>query len=43
MKKLKFYVCHSCGNLLTDLSEADISCCGKRLTALTAKKAGNEE
>lgn len=40
MKKLQFYVCPKCNNLLTATGGATISCCGKRLDALTAKKAG---
>lgn len=43
MKKLKFYVCPTCGNLLTAVSEAGISCCGKKLAPLVAKKAQESE
>lgn len=43
MKKLKFYVCPKCGNLLTGISEASISCCGKKLAPLLAKKAKDDE
>lgn len=39
MKKLKFYVCPQCGNLLTATEEAAISCCGKKLHALQPQKA----
>lgn len=39
MKKLKFYVCPQCKNLLTATGDANISCCGKRMEALTAAKA----
>lgn len=39
MKKLKFYACPQCGNLMTATGDANISCCGKRLDALTAAKA----
>ena len=39
MKKLKFYVCPQCKNLLTATGEANISCCGKRLESLVARKA----
>jgi DNA-binding XRE family transcriptional regulator/desulfoferrodoxin (superoxide reductase-like protein) len=39
MKKLTFYVCPSCGNLISGTSKASISCCGKKLQALTANKA----
>ena len=34
MKKIKFYVCPTCGNALCCTSEADISCCGRKLKAL---------
>lgn len=43
MKKLKFYVCHDCGNVITSTSEANISCCGKKLFALEARKAEENE
>ena len=39
MKKLSFYVCPQCNNLMTATGDANISCCGKRLAALVAKKA----
>ena len=39
MNKLKFYVCPQCGNLITSTGNATISCCGKTLEALVAKKA----
>jgi transcriptional regulator with XRE-family HTH domain/desulfoferrodoxin (superoxide reductase-like protein) len=37
VNKVKFYVCPTCGNILFSTSEADTSCCGRKLTALTAK------
>ncbi|WP_312202136.1 helix-turn-helix domain-containing protein [Anaerospora hongkongensis] len=39
MKKLKFFVCPQCNNLLTATGDANISCCGKKLEPLTAAKA----
>lgn len=42
MKKLKFYVCPQCSNLLTATGDANLSCCGKRLEALTPEKASEE-
>ncbi len=39
MKRTKFYVCPHCGNVLTASAEAQISCCGKNLPPLEAKKA----
>lgn len=42
MKKIKFYVCPQCANVLTATGEPTISCCGKRLDALVAEKAVDE-
>ena len=39
MKKLKFYVCKECGNIITATSEAAVTCCGNKLTALVPVKA----
>lgn len=39
MKKLRFYVCPDCGNVLTATNEASVSCCGKKLAPLEARKA----
>ena len=36
MNKVKFYVCPTCGNVMFGTSEADISCCGRKLPALGA-------
>lgn len=35
MKRVAFYVCPTCGEILTTTSKADISCCGRKLSALT--------
>ena len=43
MKKLKFYVCPQCGNILTATVEAAMSCCGKKMKALKAQKANENE
>lgn len=43
MKKLKFYVCPDCGNVITASAEAAVSCCGKKLTVLEEKKAQEDE
>ena len=37
MNKVKFYVCQSCGNVLFCTGEADISCCGRKLSALVVE------
>ncbi len=39
MKRIKFYVCPHCGNLLTALADTSITCCGKKLLPLQPKKA----
>ena len=43
MKKLKFYVCGECSNIITATSDAQITCCGNRLIAQEAKKAQGAE
>lgn len=42
MRRIKFYVCPSCGCVLTSTGEADISCCGRKLAALAAETAEDE-
>lgn len=42
MKRVKFYVCDTCGNIITSTGEADISCCGRQLSALFAKPSDEE-
>lgn len=39
MKKTKYYVCPVCHNLILSTGEAEIACCGRRLSPLDAKKA----
>lgn len=36
MKRIKFYVCKNCGNIITSTAATDISCCGRKLEALAA-------
>ena len=43
MKKLNFYVCPECGNVITAMTDAGISCCGKKLQPLEAVKAPADE
>lgn len=38
IRKVKFYVCPLCGNILVSTSSASIFCCGRKLTALAPKK-----
>lgn len=42
MKKIKFFVCSQCGNLITATGEPTVSCCGRKLNPLTATKATEE-
>lgn len=42
MNKLKFYVCPQCNNLMTATGDASISCCGKKLEPLEAKKSDED-
>lgn len=37
MNRIKFYVCSSCGNVITSTGEAEISCCGRKMSALIPK------
>ncbi|WP_024861127.1 helix-turn-helix domain-containing protein [Ruminococcus flavefaciens] len=39
MKKLKFYVCRECGNIITATSETAVTCCGNKLAPLEPVKA----
>ena len=43
MKKMKFYVCKECGNIITSTSETDVICCGNKLAALEPRKAEENE
>lgn len=43
MKKMKFYICPDCGNVITAMTDTTISCCGKKLQAIEPKKAEGEE
>ena len=43
MKKLKFYVCRSCGNIVTAADEAAVTCCGSRLSAEEPRRAAESE
>lgn len=37
MKRVLFYVCEQCGNIITATGKTDISCCGRPLAALKAQ------
>ena len=38
MKKIKFYVCPDCGNILFCTGENEISCCGRKLAPLARQE-----
>ena len=42
MKRVKFYVCPDCGNILTAAGGGELHCCGRRLEALKPQKADGE-
>lgn len=42
MKRIKFYVCSNCGNVMNSIGEADLSCCGRKLEPLIVKKENEE-
>jgi len=39
MKRIKFYQCPDCGNILTATGKAELSCCGRRLSPMTVTPA----
>jgi transcriptional regulator with XRE-family HTH domain len=39
LKKVKFFACVHCGNIIYNTGNADISCCGRKLSELTARPA----
>lgn len=42
MKRIKFYACPTCGNVITSTNEVLINCCGQRLEPLQAVKESDE-
>ena len=43
MKKSKYFVCPHCGNLTLTTGDASITCCGRSLEPMSAKKAEESE
>lgn len=37
MKRIAFYLCPTCGNIVTTTGNAEVSCCGRKLDALEAR------
>ena len=42
MKRVKFYVCPDCGNIMTSAGGGELHCCGRRLEPLSPKPADEE-
>ena len=42
VNRARFWVCPHCGNVITALADTGLSCCGKKLRPLTARKAEGE-
>ena len=42
MRKVKFFVCNECGNIVTSTGETSISCCGRKIESAKVKKADEE-
>lgn len=42
LKRMKFYVCPDCGNLLTATGGGELHCCGRRLEPLEPKPADTD-
>ncbi|MGI6213936.1 MAG: helix-turn-helix domain-containing protein [Christensenellales bacterium] len=42
MSRIRFYVCPTCGNVITSAGKSDVSCCGRKLAPLVAKPRDNE-
>ena len=38
VRRIKFYVCEKCGNVISSMGEAEITCCGRKLTPLIPKE-----
>lgn len=42
MRRIKFYTCPACGNIVTATGEPEVSCCGRKLEALLPKPEDTE-
>lgn len=43
MKKMHFYICPTCGNMITAMTDTNLSCCGKKMKALQPQKANDND
>lgn len=39
MRRIKFYACPECGNIMTSTGKSSVSCCGRKLEELEAQKS----
>ena len=42
MKKIKFYTCSTCGNIMTSTGDPEISCCGRKIQPMQEKKCDDD-
>ncbi|MEG0365420.1 MAG: helix-turn-helix transcriptional regulator, partial [Coprobacillus sp.] len=42
MKRIKFYVCKQCGNIIVSFQDIEISCCDRKLEALKVHESNQE-
>lgn len=43
MKKIKFYICPNCSNIVTAMTDTTVTCCGKKLKETQPRKAEENE
>lgn len=43
MKKIHFFICPDCGNIITAMADTNISCCGKKLKPSQPQKVAESE
>ena len=43
MKKINYYVCKNCGNIIVSTGRSSVSCCGRRVPPLNPNRAAKSE
>ena len=43
VRKMRFYVCPECGNVITSMETSVVICCGRKMEALTPVKASEDQ
>lgn len=43
LKRMSFYICPTCGNMITSMTDTTVSCCGRKLSAIRPQKATEDE